>query len=34
MKMVSPDQHVLEMYQPGPDGKEYKSMEVTYTRRK
>jgi hypothetical protein len=31
-RIVSPDQHVFEMYGPGPDGKETKMMEITYDR--
>ena len=32
-KWTSPDVQVFEMYAPGPDGKEAKMMEITYTRR-
>jgi hypothetical protein len=32
-KWISPDVEVFEMYAPGPDGKEGKMMEITYTRR-
>jgi hypothetical protein len=32
LKVAGPDQHLFEWYQPGPDGKEYKSMDITYTR--
>ncbi len=32
-KWTSPTVEVFEMYGPGPDGKEYKMMEMTYTRR-
>jgi hypothetical protein len=32
--MVAPDHHVFEMYMPGPDGKQMKSMEIHYTRAK
>ena len=32
--VVSNDKHVFEMWSPGPDGKSYKSMEITYTRKK
>jgi len=28
------DHHMLEMWGPGPDGKEYKMMEIDYTRKK
>lgn len=31
-KMVDDDTLVFSMYRPGPDGKEFKSMEITYTR--
>ncbi|MCC6677984.1 MAG: DUF1579 family protein [Phycisphaerales bacterium] len=34
VKIVSDDKHIMEMYGPGPDGKEMKHMEITYTRRK
>lgn len=34
IQIVSHDKHVLEMYDTGPDGKEMKVMEITYTRRK
>ncbi|HEU4521656.1 MAG TPA: DUF1579 domain-containing protein [Thermoanaerobaculia bacterium] len=34
VKVLSPDKHVMEMWQPGPDGKSFKSMEITYTRKK
>jgi hypothetical protein len=33
-KIVGPDQHVMEMWGPDPAGKQYKSMEITYTRKK
>jgi hypothetical protein len=33
-KMVDADHYSAEMYQPGPDGKEYKSMELHYMRKK
>jgi len=33
-KWTSPDVEVFEMYSPGPDGKEMKMMEITYTRKK
>jgi len=33
-RIVSNDQHVSEMYATGDDGKEYKNMELTYTRKK
>lgn len=32
--VVSDDRHVFEMFSPGPDGKMFKSMEITYTRKK
>ena len=32
--VVSDDQHVLEMWGAGPDGKNFKMMEITYTRKK
>jgi hypothetical protein len=28
------DHHTMEMWGPGPDGKNYKMMEITYTRKK
>jgi hypothetical protein len=31
-KRISPTQELFEMYGPGPDGKEMKMMEITYTR--
>jgi hypothetical protein len=34
MHNMTPDQSHFEMYGPGPDGKEMKLMEITYTRRK
>ena len=34
MKVVSDDQHVFEMHEAGPDGKEFKTLELTYTRAK
>jgi len=33
-RFESPGRHVFEWYAPGPDGKEMKSMEITYTRQK
>lgn len=33
MKWTSPDVELFEMYAPGPDGKESKMMEITYTGR-
>lgn len=33
-KTVSNDQHLFEMYTSGDDGKEFKNMEATYTRKK
>ncbi|HUP49650.1 MAG TPA: DUF1579 domain-containing protein [Thermoanaerobaculia bacterium] len=32
--VVSPDRHVFEMWTPGPDGAMFRSMEITYTRKK
>jgi hypothetical protein len=32
-KWTSPNVEVFEMYTPGPDGKEMKMMEITYTKR-
>jgi hypothetical protein len=32
--VVSRDKHAFEMWNPGPDGKMYRSMEITYTRKK
>jgi hypothetical protein len=34
VRIVDNDTHVMEMYMPGPDGKEHKNMEITYTRKK
>ncbi|MBI4718462.1 MAG: DUF1579 domain-containing protein [Planctomycetes bacterium] len=34
IKLTSPDSHSFEMYDTPPGGKEYKSLEVTYTRAK
>lgn len=31
-RIVDADTHVAEFYQPGPDGQEFKGMELTYTR--
>jgi hypothetical protein len=31
--IVSNDEHLFEMWGPGPDGKEYKVMEIRYTRK-
>jgi hypothetical protein len=33
-RIVDNDTHTMEMYMPGPDGKEYRNMEITYTRKK
>lgn len=33
-KILGPDSFINEMYDTGPDGKEFKSMEITYTRKK
>ena len=33
-RIESPDKHVFEMYGPDPSGKEFKCMEITYTRAK
>ncbi|MGH9367073.1 MAG: DUF1579 domain-containing protein [Thermoanaerobaculia bacterium] len=32
--IVSSDEHIFEMWGPAPDGKEYKMMEIRYTRKK
>jgi hypothetical protein len=32
-RLVNADTHVMEMYDTGPDGKEFKMMEITYTRK-
>lgn len=32
-RVINNDKHVLEMYDRGPDGKEFQSLEVTYTRK-
>lgn len=34
VKIISDDKHIMEMYGPGPDGKEMKHLEITYTRKK
>jgi hypothetical protein len=34
VKMVDADHMTMEMYGPGPDGKEFKNMEIAYTRTK
>ena len=34
IRVVDWDTHSMEMYMPGPDGKEYKNLEITYTRKK
>ena len=34
MRIVDDNQHVMEMWAPAPDGKMFKMMEITYTRRK
>ena len=34
MTMVDADHHVWEMWAPGPDGRNYKMMEITYSRKK
>ena len=34
LKVTSPDAHTMEMWQPGPDGKMFKSMQIDYTRKK
>ena len=31
-RFVSDDRHVLELYEPGTDGKEFKVLEITYTK--
>lgn len=33
-RQIDDDTQIFEMYRPGPDGKEYKMMEMTYTRKK
>ncbi|HUU46361.1 MAG TPA: DUF1579 domain-containing protein [Acidobacteriota bacterium] len=33
-RQIDADTQVFEMYRPGPDGKEFKMMEMTYTRKK
>lgn len=33
-KLISANEHVMEMYMVGDDGKEFKTMEITYTRAK
>jgi hypothetical protein len=33
-KIVDPDHHVMEMWGPDPEGKQFKSMEIQYTRKK
>jgi hypothetical protein len=32
--VVDNDHHVFEMWMPGPDGKMFKTLEITYTKRK
>lgn len=32
IRIVSKDKHTMEMFVPGPDGKEFKTMEIVYTR--
>ncbi len=34
MRIVDDNQHVMEMWAPAPDGKMFKMMEITYTRKK
>jgi hypothetical protein len=34
LKIVDPDHHVLEMWGPDPSGKQFKTMEIQYTRKK
>lgn len=34
VKIISDDKHIMEMSGPGPDGKDMKFMEITYTRKK
>ena len=34
VRIIDNDTHTMEMYMPGPDGKEYRNMEITYTRKK
>ena len=33
-RIIDNDKHVMEMYMPGPDGKEFRNLEITYTRKK
>jgi hypothetical protein len=33
IKVVDNDHHVFEMWSPGPNGKMFKMMEITYTRK-
>lgn len=33
IRVINNDKFISEMYQPGPDGKEFQSMEITYTRK-
>jgi hypothetical protein len=33
IKVESPTKHTMEMWAPGPDGKEMKNMEITYTKK-
>jgi hypothetical protein len=33
-RIVDNDKHVMEMFMPGPDGKEFRNLEITYTRKK
>lgn len=32
-RIINKDKHVFEMYEPGPDGKMFKNLEITYTRK-
>jgi hypothetical protein len=34
IKIVAPDHHVMEMWGPDPSGKQFKTMEIQYTRKK
>ncbi|MER3465534.1 MAG: hypothetical protein C4329_15120 [Chitinophagaceae bacterium] len=33
-RIIDKDHHFAKMFYKGPDGKEYKSMEISYTRKK
>jgi hypothetical protein len=34
IKIVAPDHHVMEMWGPDPSGKQFKTMEINYTKKK